>query len=236
MNSEVSVWRVQMTMNSVRLTKVLAQTTAIAALFAISGCLSSPTYGTGVTSNEQLVKDVGSSFSFKPKTGPKIAYEPRPELLKEGAAKGLPAPQESVTKTAGVWPESNEERRARLNQQATDAQNDPLYVSNVIDDSGGSKATVASGGNPNDDRNARKYVANDTGLSARVKAARTLNATGSPTKRATLSEPPIDYRQPASTAAYGDIGEDEAKKERRLRAEAKKKNGTKGFRDYIPGL
>ena len=225
-----------MTMNSVQLTKILAQTTAIAALFALGGCLSSPTYGTGVSSNEQLVQDVGSSFSLKPKTGPKIAYEPRPDLLKDGAAKGLPAPQESVTKTAGVWPESPEERRARMNKEATDAQGDPLYVPNIQDDTGGNSVAVASSGNPNDDRNARKYVANDAGLSARVKAARTLNATGSPTKRTTLSEPPIDYRQPANTASYGDIGEDEAKKERRLRAEAKKAKGGKSLRDLVPWL
>ncbi len=223
-------------MNSVRLTQVLAQTTAIAALFALGGCMSSPTYGTGVTSSEQLLQDVSSSFSLKPKTGPKIAYEPRPEILKDGAANGLPAPQESVTKTAGVWPESPEEKRARLRQQATDAQGDPTFVPTIQSDGTGVATASAGSGNPNDDRNARKHVVDGADLSARVKAGRIQNATGSPTKRSTLSEPPIDYRQPATTAAYGDVGEDEAKKERRLRAEAKKGKGGKSFKDYIPWL
>lgn len=223
-------------MNSVRLTQVLAQTTAVAALFALGGCLSSPTYGTGVTSNEQLLEDVSSSFSLKPKTGPKIAYEPRPEILKDGAAKGLPAPQESVTKTAGVWPESPEQKRARLRQEATDAQGDPTFVPTILNDDAGKVVASAGSGNPNDDRNARKHVVDGADLSARVKAGRIQNATGSPTKRSTLSEPPIDYRQPAPTAAYGDVGEDEAKKERRLRAEAKNGKGHKSFKDYIPWL
>ncbi len=225
-----------MTMNSVRLTKILVQTTAIAALFALGGCLSSPTYGTGVSSNEQLVQDVGNAFSFKPKTGEKIAYEPRPDILKNGVAKGLPAPQESVTKTAGVWPESPEQKRARLNQLATDAQGDPTFVPQIQGEAAGVETVARGSGNPNDDRDARKHVANGADLSARVKAARVINATGSPTKRSTLSEPPIDYRQPATTAAYGDVGEDEAKKERRLRAEAKKGQGKKSLRDLIPWL
>ena len=46
---------------------------------------------------------------------------------------------------------------------------------------------------------------------------------GSPTKRKYLSEPPLDYRQAAATAPVGDLGEDELKKERRLKAEARKK-------------
>ena len=40
--------------------------------------------------------------------------------------------------------------------------------------------------------------------------------------RRTLTEPPIEYRQPAETAAADELGEDEFKKQRRLKAEAKK--------------
>ena len=51
-----------------------------------------------------------------------------------------------------------------------------------------------------------------------------------------LAEPPLDYGKPTDTAAYGDLGEDEAKRERRIRAEARKKKGKKGLKDYIPWL
>jgi hypothetical protein len=221
-----------MTMNSVRLTQILAQTTAIAALFALGGCMSSPTYGTGVTANEQLLQDVSSSFSLKPKQGPKIAYQPRPELLKDASAKGLPAPQENVTQTAGVWPESPEQKRARLRQEATDNQGDPLYVPKIENDiSGGNTETLT--GSALADKIARQ---NSGQASEDFKRRKAQNAAGSPTTRKLLSEPPLDYRQPAATAAYGDVGEDESKKERRLRAEAKKKKGGGGLKSLIPWL
>ena len=41
---------------------------------------------------------------------------------------------------------------------------------------------------------------------------------GSPTVRRTLTEPPLEYRQPAPTAAADELGEDEYKKQRRLKS------------------
>ena len=43
---------------------------------------------------------------------------------------------------------------------------------------------------------------------------------GSPTVRRTLTEPPLEYRQPAPTAATDELGEDEFKKQRRLKRQA----------------
>jgi hypothetical protein len=201
---------------------------------ALNGCVSSPTYGTGKTANAQLVQDVTESFSLKPKTGTKIVYQPRPDLVKT-AAKELPAPQETANKQAGVWPESPEQKRARLRAEATVGQNDPNFEPSIINDLGGPKVAVANNPNPNDDRDARKRVTVD---STAVKKSRVLNSVGSPTSRKQLSEPPIEYRQPVASATYGDLGEDEVKKERRLRAEAKKKNGAgwTGLKNLIPGL
>jgi hypothetical protein len=48
---------------------------------------------------------------------------------------------------------------------------------------------------------------------------------GDAQKRKFLSEPPIDYRQAAADAPVGELGEDEYRKERRLKREARKKNG-----------
>ncbi len=53
--------------------------------------------------------------------------------------------------------------------------------------------------------------------------------------RRTLTEPPLEYRVPAATAAADELGEDEYKKERRLKREAKKKGGST-WRDLVPWL
>ncbi len=221
-----------MVMKIVNTNKVLMRTCAISTLILVTGCVSSPTYGTSKTANAQLMQDVTEAFSLKPKNGGKIAYQPRPELVKTGATE-LPVPQETAAKQAGVWPESPEQKRARLRAEATKGQGDPNFEPTIVDDLGGTRAVVASNPNPNDDRDLRKRVVVD---SAAIKKSRVLNSVGSPTKRNQLSEPPIEYRAPVASAAYGDLGEDEAKKERRLRAEAKKKNGTGGLKGLIPWL
>ena len=185
---------------------------SLAALLAVSGCMSSPTYGTGTSANAQLMEDIGSSIQLTPKKGKSIDYEPRPELLATAKAEGLPAPQQNVTKQAGVWPESPEEKRARLRQEATDAQGDPLFVPTIKND-------IATG---NELANQMAAMNRGGDLGKEFKAKKAIAAAGSPTKRKFLSEPPLDYRQPAETAGYGDFGEDEAKKERRARAAAKK--------------
>ncbi|MGL4487976.1 MAG: hypothetical protein ACRCU5_00840 [Rhizobiaceae bacterium] len=212
--------------------KFLLRVSAVAALMVVTGCASSPTYGTDKTANAQLLEDVTESFSLKPKTGPKIAYQPRPEIVKTPAS-GLPEPQETATKKPGVWPESPEAKRARLRAEATAGQGDPNFEPSIVNDLGGTVAPVKSNANPNDDRDARKRVVVD---GEAVKRARVLNAVGSPTTRKTLSEPPVEYRKPVESATYGDLGEDEAKKERRLKAEARKKKGTGGLKGLIPWL
>ncbi|MCI5078527.1 hypothetical protein [Oricola sp.] len=55
-------------------------------------------------------------------------------------------------------------------------------------------------------------------------------------QRVYLTDPPTEYRQPAQTAAYGELGETEATKERRRKkaAEAGEKPG--GWRRFVPWL
>ena len=48
---------------------------------------------------------------------------------------------------------------------------------------------------------------------------------GNSQTRKFLSEPPVDYRQAAADAPTGELGEDEYRKERRLKREARKKSG-----------
>lgn len=205
----------------------------------VSGCMSSPTYGTGVSSNEQLATDLSSMFSMKPKRTT-AEYAPRPELVKPAkATTELPAPQESVvTADAGQWPESPEQRRARLRAEATENQDNPRWQSDIVNDVGvtstTSKAKVGTSARAMESGVAKAGEAeNLNALGAKARQAKAVSMQGSPTVRRTLSEPPLDYRQPAETAPTDDLGESEFQKQRRLKAEAK---GKKSWKDIVPWM
>ncbi len=220
-----------------------------AAALSASGCVSGPTYGTGVGSETQLASDVSNIFSIAPKSRPKIDYEPRPELVRPaGPTKvaSLPAPQQKVA-TAGNpdWPESPEQRRARLRDEATANQDNPFYKPQIAGDapaaaSLGPQVAYGAGTRYGDIGGPVKRSADANGNSAerreRIKQQSMERKQGDPTTRRYLSDPPLAYRQAADTAPTGDIGEDEWKKEKRLKAEAKAKSGKKGgWFDWLPG-
>lgn len=207
-----------------------------------SGCMSSPTYGTGVTANEQLTNDLSSMFSLKPKRAA-TEYSPRPELVKPAAkTTDLPPPQEEIVKAdASQWPESPEQRRARIRATATENRDNPNWEPEVINDiasDSSSKPRKAGASARAADSGVAKYgQAEDLNKKgAEARAALAMSKQGSPTVRRTLSEPPLDYRQPAETAPTDELGEDEFKKQRRLKAEARKSAGTKSWKDYVPWL
>lgn len=209
----------------------------------VSGCVSSPTYGTGVTANEQLTSDLSNMFSLKPKKQFAPDYSPRPELVKPTkATTELPPPQENiVTADASQWPESPEQRRARIRADATENRDKPGWEPEVINDlsidnssskpklgssSRGQESGVApAGGAENLNKKGKEF-----------QQALAASKQGSPTVRRTLTEPPLDYRQPADTAPTDELGEDEYKKQRRLKAEARKASGSKSWRDFVPWL
>jgi hypothetical protein len=184
---------------------------------ALTGCVSSPTYGTGKTAGSQLLEDVSNVANVVPKgQKEKIDYAPRPELVRPAAGAPLPLPKESA-KASADWPESPEERRARLKAEATAAQDDPTFVPKIKNDGFGVQEGPLT---PEEQQ-------------ARFRAARKANTAGSPNSRAFLSEPPLEYRQPSDSAPVGDLGEDEKKKERRLKREAGK---SRTWRDFVPWL
>ena len=55
---------------------------------------------------------------------------------------------------------------------------------------------------------------------------------GDPNVRRYLSEPPVQYRVPAESAAAGDLGEDEWQKQRRQQ----RASGKSSWRNYVPWL
>ena len=203
-----------------------------------AGCVSSPTYGTDKTANEQLASDLSGMFSVKPKRVAASDYKPRPELVKptKGSTE-LPAPQENiVTASADVWPESPEQQRARIRANATANRDNPNFEPEVVNDIsvGAQSGTSAARGNLGRagdagiiDPQASKKAAQD------YKRRLAESQQGSPTVRKTLTEPPLEYRVPAETAAADEIGEDEVKKARRLKKQA---TGGKTWRDFVPWL
>ncbi len=205
---------------------------------ALSGCMSSPTYGTDKTAGEQLADDLSNAFSFAPKNREKIDYKPRPTLVKPAAGQhaALPAPQDSITQTASnEWPESPEARRARLRAEATANQDDPSYQAQIVDDIQADPVAwkqalkQSASSHPPAPDGGKDVMRRDE-----VKRRLAENRQGSPTTRKYLSEPPLDYRVAAGTAPQNELGEDEYKKERRLKKEAAAKSGKKGLFDWLP--
>jgi hypothetical protein len=218
--------------------RLLVLAPLVAGGLALSGCVSSPTYGTDKTANEQLFGDLSNAISLSPPKKEKIVYKPRPALVTPapGAKEALPPPQENITQTASAdWPESPEQRRARLRAEATANENDPNYQSGIVDDvqtdpvavrkamkeSGSSHPPPPDGGK-------------DVQRRGEIKRRLVESKQGDPTSRKYLSEPPLAYRLPADTAPKGELGEDEAKKARRLKKEAEAKSGKKGMFDWLP--
>lgn len=207
---------------------------------ALSGCMSAPTYGTDKTSTEQLVGDVSNILSLGPPERAAIDYKPRPELVRpaKGQAAVLPAPQDSVASADNpAWVESPEEKRARMRAEADENRDNPFWKPQIEPDLARATAGPTQKNPVMNTRHLETGVA-PVGFSTskqseafRKKLAE--ERQGSPTTRKYLSEPPLDYRQTAASAPTGELGEDEIKKERRLKAAARKKND-KSWADILP--
>lgn len=221
--------------------KLAVGAVALSAL-SLAGC-AGPTYGTGKPAEQQLVDDLTGILSLGPKDRPQIDYRPRPGLVKPPSMEVLPPPQEDVAAAGNpAWPESPEERLARVRAEATANQNNPLYRPNVIHDLGGSSVSSAgasavtfseSNGVVKTDLLQGGARSREAQRQAFLKQKQEVGA-GSPTTRRYLSDPPVDLRQPAPTAPAGVLGKDEAKKERAAKAAATKQTG--GLRRLIPWL
>ena len=217
--------------------RVLVLMAAIAGI-SLSGCVSSPTYGTDKTAGAQLLDDVSNMASFGQGRNKKarIDYKPRPDLVRPAPdEKGhLPAPQQNVASADNSnWPESPEQRRQRLREEITANRDNPNFVSPVVQDApvASNIRTALPRGNSRREDYASRTPTFDPSKVAAYKAARQQQVQGSSTTRRYLSEPPLTYREPASTAAVGELGTDEAQKERERRKAAGK---SKGWRDYLP--
>ncbi|MCG6113954.1 MAG: hypothetical protein MEQ84_02040 [Mesorhizobium sp.] len=189
---------------------------------ALSGCLG-PTYGTDTPATEQLFQDLSSAVAPTSERREPIAYQPRPELVRPASTTVLPTPQDSATRTSGNWPESPEQRLARLRSDGAANEDNPFYRAPV-------QTTTTSLPDVPVDPDAWE---NMTPQQQRAEYERRASSrAGSPNTRRYLSEPPVDYRMPAESAPANELGEDEWRKERDIR----RASGSGGWRDWMPWL
>ncbi len=184
----------------VKLRTVCVLVGAVCGSMALSGCVSSPTYGTEKTANAHLVDGISSLVSLTPpKKKSEVTYVPRPDLVEPPEGAALPVPQQSVaSKDNPQWLESPEETRKRLIEEA---------------DSGSFDNGSPLAKNPTSKEQFEQF-----------RQARA-NQKGAYEGRRYLSDPPTGYRQPSETAPIGELGESEFKKEQRRKAAARKAKG-----------
>ena len=187
----------------------------ISLLVALSACTSAPTYGTGTRADVQLVSDIAGIMTITPAEKEVIDYKPRPGVIAPASSAALPAPQESITKQAGVFPETPEMRRKRLRDEATANQNNQLYRSPIINTGLGQ---------------VQDKTLTPQQQQERFRAARAVQD-GAYSGRRFLSDPPAALKVAADTAPVGDLGEPEKKKEARRKKAAQ---GGFSLRDLWP--
>ena len=215
-----------------------ASTIAVSlAAFGLAGCMG-PTYGTGKSAGAQMVSDLDGMLMLGSTNKEPISYTPRPELVKPASKDVLPPPREGVNaENDPNWPESPEVRSARI-KAAADARDTGGAVSAdvmVSRKEGISEDVIAANTNnrraESETENGKTTLSPDQLESGREAFKKRLQESnqGSPTQRKYLSEPPVAYRQPASTAPVGDPGVDEKVKEAKL-------NKKKGFGETLKSL
>jgi hypothetical protein len=209
--------------------RAAARLIALCAVAAsVSACLG-PTYGTDKSSTEQLIDDISNIATVKPDRGPAIDYKPRPTLVRPPETASLPQPQQNVVENNPAWVESPEETRERLVASADENGNAVGYrspLATVQRSDGvarvGPKPSVKDG-SPSPLAMLRAEQQNKT-----FRENMKIQKGAYSDRRRFLSDPPLDYRKPAESAAAGELGESEKDKERRRVAEATKEK--KGFK------
>ncbi|WAJ27708.1 hypothetical protein [Antarcticirhabdus aurantiaca] len=219
----------------------------VAAGIGLSGCMG-PTYGTGTSAGAQLFDDLDQFADLTPNST-QIPYAPRPELVRPNSVGALPAPR-SVRNTTDDpnWPESPEQRAARL-RAAGDAVNNngdtPIRGDVLAAEKEGvtdeMRAAATRNGRSSESRRLYSSASGSTTLSpTQLRSSRELiqqrvaEQRGNPNQRRYLSEPPTTYRQPAASAPVGDPGEDEEVKQRRLSND--RSSVFDKFKDLVPGM
>ncbi|MBW3097099.1 hypothetical protein [Pseudohoeflea coraliihabitans] len=208
----------------------------VAMAMSVTACLG-PTYGTDKTATEQLVEDVSNMATIKRPKNTGVAYTPRPAIVRPPETAVLPEPQRSVSEDNPAWVEAPEETRARLVAEADANPQSQTYRSPLA-----RKSTVSSSGPRKVGASIRAQEAGPSSVDLvrakqeedRFRENLKVNKGAYTDRRRFLSDPPVDYRQPAQTAAAGDVGKSEREKERERIAAAKREKSGGWFKIPLP--
>ena len=169
-------------------------TVSLAALAMLSGCMSSTTYGTGTPPERQLLVDIVNVVSLGAEEPVEIDYSPRAGLVVPPRLDGaLPPPETQVAATTGVdnFPVDPEVQQAEALAawRADPRSQDPMSYRLPA----GSTTVRKSEVDPATPLTPKQI--REQGAAFRKQLAA---FDGSGTERRFLTDPPEDYRQPAT--------------------------------------
>jgi hypothetical protein len=188
----------------------------------LAGC-SGNTYGTGVSSEKQLVDDLGNLVTLDlNKKRKSIDYASRPGLVKPPVVAQLPTPAEKVQSESAYFPEDPEVKRRRLLEELAESDGangevspelqhlrlESLARSKSREDYFAVKYPNLPRNNDGECEKCEYYerIEQDKQRKGQKVAAATQPKVY---KRRYLTEPPTEYQAPAETAEVGVMGEDE---------------------------
>jgi hypothetical protein len=208
----------------------------MAVVIPLAGCVGGTTYGTGVSQEEQTLKDFYNMFTLN-RERKNIDYSARPDLVVPQDRAALPDPlDESVATNDPAWPETPEERIARVRAEAgeIDARTGDYSVDERLRKKEGIAIEQARNedkfvpGRTDRDGNPVLYNGQSEARKEVLKAKADLEYSKG-VKRKYLTEPPVEYRTPAETAPTGEeayteseLARREAQKEEERKAQLKK--------------
>lgn len=179
---------------------------------AVSGCVGGTTYGTGVSQEKQTLTDMYTMFNLKTEK-PKIDYSARPDLIVPQNKQALVQPVDIETTTSNPeWPETPEERIARVRAQAGELdprtgeykREELLRKKEGIAIEQGYSEKKFIPGRTDRDGNPTIYGGEGSQASRQEVLQRKAELSGSlGASRKYLTEPPVQYRVPVSSAPSG---------------------------------
>ena len=211
----------------------------------LTGC-SGNTYGTGVSSEAQLAKDITQMLPIgSSEKKARIDYSARPDLVKAPQVAQLPPPAETVQANSAYFPEDPEDRRKRLLAEIAEAEQNGTLTQNLSPEARALReeslarkkalgiTTTGHHGAVDSDGDCFTcdfYERTNADKERLAKRTAERQQVGPP-KRKWLTEPPDKYRVPAETADAGQLGEEELSEA----AMAKRKKKEKSLWESIFG-